>query len=38
VYESLGLCDDAVREFQALAAQNPKSPLAAKLLAGARNH
>jgi hypothetical protein len=38
VYESLGLDKDAVREFQALAAQNPGSPIADRLLAGAKNN
>lgn len=37
VYESLGMNEDAVREFHALQAQNPKSELASKLLHGAKN-
>lgn len=37
VYESIGLNEDAVREFKTLAAENPKSPLAAKLLNGAKS-
>ncbi|HOK53370.1 MAG TPA: hypothetical protein PLU88_10535 [Armatimonadota bacterium] len=36
IYESLGLNHDAVSEFSALATENPNSPLAAKLLEGAR--
>lgn len=36
VYESLGFNEQAVREFDALHAENPTSPLAAKLLNGAR--
>jgi hypothetical protein len=37
VYESLGLNDDAVQEFESLQKDNPDSKLAAKLLAGAKS-
>ncbi|MBI2843347.1 MAG: hypothetical protein HYX78_08100 [Armatimonadetes bacterium] len=37
VYESIGLGDEAAREFKALAAENPGSKLAVRLLAGKAN-
>ncbi len=37
VYESLGLSKQAVSEFEALAAENPESKLAKRLLAGAED-
>jgi hypothetical protein len=37
VYESLGLNDSAVKEFRALAAENPRSKTAKKLLHGAES-
>lgn len=37
VYEHIGLKDMAVKEFESLAAENPNSDLAKKLLAGAKS-